>query len=579
MGQAESSNVAQAVSNVSNYVSQSTKANAAQANAIAQSINLSNCTIEVVGNFTATESSTVLQTNNQITSATQDTSLNNNIAQQMLQQATSKVGTLGLGYADASNSASQMVNDTNQIVDAMTTSASQYSATAESFNCDNSYISVGGNFDIDLSSSSNFLSSQTLSNSQTSDVVNDVSQSITQKATATVEGLADLLIALALIVAVIIWALLKPLSTGAAKVGVGIILSFAMAALVGWAYVDNLPPFFNSPGNCANGSSLGGCLSSCINPTEQTINLKNPPLRYSYGLTVGDKSITSPGNLPDGAINLVQIVIASVNKNPDNGGYTVDTYTNLQTIIAGYQALATSIGVTNIPNPLMVVKNSNGKASKIPIEYMTSAGGAKGSAAMCTPKILSAVVGAPGIVSDCPSSVDPANLDDSTDPTNGIANLNDLAWQNYLNSTSPVPSPVGPNDTPLDRALFARFVLVDMMGIVDLNVYIQPTELVRYGPDMSEVMQAQNVAPINANKVFQFIPSSQPSDAGYRNCITSGGTLNGIFGVCGDNTYKFQNFMKKIGGWIILGIVGIAFLYMFITWIKNRGSGNSETKH
>lgn len=572
MGQAESSNVAQAISNVSNYVSQSTVANASQANDIAQSINLSNCTIDVVGNFTATESSTVLQSNNQITSATQDTSLNNNIAQQMLQQATSKVGTLGLGYADASNSASEMVNDTNQIIDTMTTSVSQYSATAESFNCDNSYISVGGNFDVDLSSSSNFLSSQTLNNSQTSNVVNDVSQSITQKATATVEGLADLLIAIALIVAVIIWALLKPLSTGAAKVGVGIILSFAMAALVGWAYVDNLPPFFNIPGNCAYGSSLGGCSSSCIKPTEQTINLKNPPIRYSYGLSPGDKSIPSPGGLPVGTINLVQLAISSVNKNIDNGGYTIDTYDNLSDIISRYKVLATKIGVTNIPNPLMIVLNSSGKIAQIPIEYRTSAG-SKGSAGLCTPKILSAIVGAPGILSACPSTMDPDKLDVTTDRTQGIANLNSVAWQNYLNSPNSSP------DASQDRALFARFVLMDMAGLVDLNIYIQPTELVRYGPDMADVIQAQNIQSINANKIFQFIPSSQPYDSGYRNCITGGGTVNGIFGVCGDNTYKFQNFMKKIGGWIILGIVGIVFLYMFIIWIKNRGNGNSETKH
>ena len=174
MGAAESNNVSSAVTNVSNFVEQSTTANSDQVNEVKESVNLHNCTIKLRGDFNVNESAKLAVINNQIVQAHQNTNLNNNIQQQMLQQAVSKVGSLGIGYASASNAASEFVNNSNSIINAISGSASQYNSTNLSFDCDRSYIEAN-NLNINFNSSADFLSTQTLKNKQVNKIVNDVS--------------------------------------------------------------------------------------------------------------------------------------------------------------------------------------------------------------------------------------------------------------------------------------------------------------------------------------------------------------------------------------------------------------------
>ena len=231
MGAASSSNAATAVANVANFVNNSTSANSSAVSNVEQSITLSNCYIKLSGDFNARESATLAQKNSQIVSAKQDSNVTNNIAQEMLQQAQSSVGTLGIGYAEASNSASVMINDTNQIINALTVGCTQYSAVNQKFNCDGSTI-VAKNLNIGFSSISNFLSNQTLNNDQVANVVNDVSQTIQQKATATVEGISGMMLLILLAVAVIIYVASKPLSSGAIKVIIGVVLCFLVLGII-----------------------------------------------------------------------------------------------------------------------------------------------------------------------------------------------------------------------------------------------------------------------------------------------------------------------------------------------------------
>lgn len=563
MGAAQSSNVANAVSNVANYVSQSTTANDTQTQSLSESVKFIDCTVQISKDLNVKESAQFSVTNTQISQATQDTNLLNNIQQQMLQNAASEVGFLGIGYADASNSASEFVNDTNQIVQDMNEGASQGSFVSQDFTCERSYISAQ-NLDIDLSSSTDFLSQQTLNQQQTAKIVNDISQTVTQKASATVQGISGLILLLLLLLAVIIYGLTKPLSSGSVKIIVGVIVVFIVAGIMTWMYLKSCPPFFGSTNECIYGSSIGGCTDQCINMEASQISLKNTPFRYIYGLMPGD--ISTPGG------NLVQMAIAASNPGQtaggagNNGGYTMDTCNNLQARINTYASYAASLGIDNVPNPLTNFtdeKPSNGASYwQIPTEFMI------GGNNSCTPQILQLAVGAQGNISECVSYspgdqrtntiVDPQTqgMTGTNDPSLAVANFNISAWNTYLQ-----------NDPQNVKAKFARFVLCDIIGNIDLHLYMQDDELVKYvDPNNNPV-----VGPAKNYPTYTYLYNPSASTISYRDGMTGGGVIHGSVGVCNNKTYKFQTFMKKVGIWILVGLLIVAFGWMFYTWYRGKG--------
>jgi hypothetical protein len=556
MGAAESKNVAEAVADVTNSVSQSTQADSTQVDQISNNISLSGC--QIFGNLDVNAVSTSLVTNQQILKASQNTNLKNNIQQQMLQSASSKVGAMGIGYATASNAVSTMVNDTNTIVNAMAASASQYALTDNNFTCDNSVIR--GNVKINFTDNKKFLSSQTLDNQQVSDIVNDVTQKVSQKATATVEGLGGLLIAIALIITAIGYTLTKPFTTGPLKLVLLLIIIFIVGALMTTAYMKSLPPFFSKPSQCIAGSRMGLGDAECINMEHGVIEMEKPPLRYAYGLLPDDDSL-SQGNMLQMAISM-----ASGNSpgSPmtNNGGYNMRTKATLDGKIAGFDDLAKNIGIPNIPNPLY-----NPLEASLPTKYFsidnsyikTKGGGG------CTPGIQQYSPNGATSSADCPmytKNTDMIDANKDNEPM-GLANLNIDAWNDYVNMANPKSQ--GGNDTAEARALFARFVLayiMDPAGYVDMHIYIDENEPV-ITPD-----GAQGLARDFPGKVYKFKPTDIPRGTPGRVGIQSGGTIHGSVGVVNDTTYKFQSFMTKIGKWILLAF--LVFVMLFIIFYNKK---------
>lgn len=571
MGNAQTSNVAQAVSNVANFVNQSTTANASQINELKTNVTFTQCVVDA-DKLEVNEAANLMQKNCQIVQAAQDTNLLNNIQQQMTQVAASKVGTLGIGYASANNSASELVNDTNSVMQSMTGAASQFSSTDQSFTCDRSYIKAK-DFSINFSDTADFLSSQTLNQGQTTQIVNDISQSIKQKATATVEGIAGLILAILLILAIIIWALMKPLSTGAAKVGVGIAVCFLLVGIMVFMYIRECPPFFSEPNECVPNSSLGkgdDDNAECINLKPHNTSLSKTPLRYVFGLT--------PANDPNGTMgNLMQMAISALqNASKDNGGYRMDVANYFQTnVIPNYVQAASLMGVSsNIPN-LLIPYNNNWY--QIPKEYTQSSGsGEPGDrSGICTPKILQLSSGAQGTTLTCATLIDPVvqNFPTTTNANEAIANLNVQGWDDYLDMVNP-PS-ISSTDNRQNRALFARFVLLDIIGQVDLSVYIFPNEIVKFFDPVKGTIT--DLAANHTQQCTRYTPITPPND--WTSGISGGGTVSGLMGVWNTNTYKFQNFMKNIGGYILASILGLTFIYMGYSHFSNKdkpeSSGNS----
>jgi len=564
MGSAQSRNVSKAVTNISNYVSNSTTVNTEQVNNVESSININNCTIELSGDLNARSSATLMQSNNQIATSLQDANLNNNIQQQMLQESTSKVGFLGIGFADASNSANSLVQSTSKITNDVRQSANQYSNTSNTFDCNRSSIDAK-NLNISFNSDSQFLSSQTLGNTQTSRIVNTISQKIDQKATAVVEGIGAFLVALLLILAVIIYAVGKPLDSGAGKIAVSIGVVFLLALIITGMYLRNTPPLFSKKSECIKHSAIGlgsgSTVAECTDmKAEQKINLESPPTKYIYPILPGEYS-TSGGNLVQMAI--AQISGQSKSGAGANGGYRSDTYRNLETRLTKYAPYANILGIDNIPNPLKLpdTGDSDKPYYAIPEQYIPNLG-ETGNGSKCTPGTVS--VGTLTDLSDfniCTQPNQPQNFpygrpfsptafSKTNNPYLGVANLNLEAWKNYLAIDS--------DDV---KALFARFVLCDIIGTIELHYYVKNNELIKFVDDKT-------------NRVIIGFPSEHPEDTyffrpntsinNWASELSGPGYIEGYVGELDNRQYRFNTFVKNIGIWIMLAMILLTFFYMAI---------------
>lgn len=581
MGQAQSSNVASAVANVSSFVNNSTTANSAQVNSLTNNTDFVNCFVKLSGDLNVETTSQILIQNHQITTANQDANVDNNIQQQMLQEATSKVGMLGIGFADANNSCSEMVNATTSITNAMNTYANQYSATSNNFNCDNSVI-IADNINIGFNTDTNLMSNQVLNNSQVAQITNNISQTVTQKASATVEGIGALLFIIVLIIGILVWGVTKTLSSGGVKIATAIIIFALIIMAVVYMYLRSTPPFFSEPSSCILYSDLGkgpdmfqseGVINECINYKNQSIALSSAPIRYGIAL-LPSFATTSGGNL-------LQMAIASASGQSqstgggDNGGYRIDTLQALEIVrnSSYMQTLSTKLGIPIPPNPLYNPSNGSSQGFyAIPIQYLVSVGGGDGqnSGSSCTPSTIQVVSGAPPPQPNtCPRTIDPQYLTFTTSPSLGIANLNESAWKTYINSATGQG-----NDTPLYRSLFGRFYLCSVIGSIPLHIYVLPNEPISFADESNQLQIG--LASEYPGKTYLFNPGNAP-DPLWAKAIIGGGTITGPVGIVNDKTYKFSKFMRNIGGYIILALFIIALGVLGYNWYSTRKSnGNAK---
>ena len=554
MGVSQSKNVASAVQNVSNYVDNTTSANSDQVSQLEQSQNFTNCLVNLTDDFNIKNAANLSIKNEQILKALQNADIKNDLQQSVLQEAISKVGSLGIGYASASNSASMLVNSSNIITNAMKAASSQYNQTSQNFNCENSTI-IARNLNIDFSNTADFLSSQVLDNSQVATVVNNISQKLTQKASATVEGLAGFLLALAVLIIAVGYTLAKPLTTGGGKIIIVVILLVVILLVLSFMFIRKTPPFFNENNDCSPFSIFGGCEDECINVKKGVKKIDNSPLRYIYGLKYGDTSLSEA--------NLVQIVISFTNKaSRSNAGYNMYRLQELKDKVEDIYSELADNGLPfdkgdRIPDLLKEVKP--GENYDIPQEYLKS-GDDSTRASSCTPSFLQYVTydtSNESTWSECPQNgviSDKSKSKSSMSKETLMANLNKDEWNAWLNSDS--------------RAKHARYVLCDLLeGLIELNVYIDDDELVKY-KDENGITKIHYASDEESSKYCYKFNSFAPYK--FRTGLTNGGTLTGPYGVCNNNTYKYHTFMTKIGSWIMLVLLLVFFAFLFFQWKTNK---------
>lgn len=548
MGASQSKNVASAVAEVTNSISQQTSADQSQVDVISQKVNLANCSFATGGDFNVNLFASSAQESTQILEALQDTQVQNDLAQKMAQEAMSRVGPMAVGFAEATNNVSTFAKAKNTVVNAMRATSQQMSISQQEFNCENSTFNIGGSINWDFSSEADFLSKQTVDNTQVANLVNNISQDVSQKATATVVGFGGAIIALAILIAAIGYAVAKPLNSTSGRILVSSIILIVLAIVLATMYLYNTPPFFQKPLMCSPYSQIGGCTDTAlcvdVNPQKMTY-IQNPPLRYIHSLIGG------------GGANSGVLLYMVISASPDepNMGYTYNRYVFFQDQDPSKNnrwnfdrfwnddALYPSMKPDQLPNPLALPNN---KLCKIPNEYRVGSGDY--NFGKCTPRPFT-MIGQDN-VANCTGAGPcfPAAQGDNAQTIMSIAN--DDAWREYLNDPSA--------ERRILHQKHARFVLSHFLEYPCM-FYVQDDELVTV---QDQVYRASNVI----NKSYKF------QDYGGNPNIffvgtENGGHLVGPVGVYSDNTYKLKKFMKNIGVYILLLFIITALL---IVWLRRK---------
>ena len=594
MGGAQTKNTADLSSSVSNYVSQSTTTSNDQVFDVSNQMALNGC--DVGGDVNYKAAATIVAKNRQISTAMQDSSVANTISQQLDQNASSTVGSLGIGFADASNSLSMSTKLTNKVSNAMQTSSNQAAYMNNEFICTGS--SIGGTINVDFENNADFSSDQVASNKQVSDIENTISQTASQTATAKVQGLFAFLLILAFAIAIIGVTAAKAFSSGGMKVILIIILVFLIVTWFTWMYVASIPPLFDENKTCSPvDMNLTACGNTCVKIQYRETILKLPPTKYQYSLIEDE-------------VNLLQMYISSIGNSStqmgNNAGYhgaawkkCSDTSTDSAD---GYTGLYWSDDVAEhrpadlpqAPSPLWLpcitdsstptyYKNNN----KI---YMITDEVTMGGS--CTPGrtewnfLPSSAVSGDNADSDNPcQNVDsddhtlnltssPVSKENITDAH--LAQLNYAAWSAYLNGYNTGPytyaitkdSPEG--DTLEARANRARFLFTANMKSVQNYVYVYDEEqvIVTVPPTGNKDQQTLIMTGAEAqyqypDRVFRFTPLRAPINR--QTPLTGGGTLGGYLGYCDDTDYKIHQAFNTWGLYVMIvlfvGVILFAVLF------------------
>ena len=583
MGGAMSSNVASAVSEVSNSISNTTSVNTDQLNEQTNQFISNHCLIKLSGDLNINAVTETSIKNDQITKVNSKTNFNNNIQQSVLQTALSKIGSLGIGFAEATNNTNLFCQITNDVVNSVSTYAGQFNTQTQQVFCNDSTI-IAKNLNINFSNSSDFYNKQILENTNVTDITNQISQSIVQKASATVEGLAGFLIALALVIASFGYSVAKPLSSGSFKIIIVVALVVVLVGVAVWLWLVKAPPFFNDPIDCALYSNLQpkNC-EECINPQMKKISIKYAPIKYLFPLSETDgepKGIAEKCSL----IGLSQV--ASSGQFSNNGGYTMTGYNKISDIITDLTSKLNDISKKispssalyecikfNIPN-LFTNPGDTKNYILIPKQFILgSSSSGDNLSGIYTPGSCfynknGTDIGDPDNWAKPPDNSQPyywSNPQTTTDPTLGIANKNDYGTNSvseWIGKCKSISKTIG--------LAYVRFVLTYILNQsmptgskLDLNVYQIQDELVYYYNTKTEKYEIDISSNPDIKDYLQNFVSISELD--FQNGNSGSGTIELMMGVCNNREYKFQKFSKNIGIWIlvcfIIILIGIVVLH------------------
>ena len=346
----------------------------------------------------------------------------------------------------------------------------------------------------------------------------------------------------------------------------------------------------------------------CINPSMRTVKVKSAPIKYLFALT---DSNNNPHGIAPGANLLGMATIASSGELANNAGYTM---TGLNAINKSLQELIhfgvgtlnskLSIKVANqspflskmlllqIPNLLTnpaynLASPHNEHYIKIPDQFILASQSDTDKVGIFTPGSVRYV--SKGTKSNPESwqsapvyETDIYWLDDGTDtdkhpkltdnPSAGLANPNFLVKDSGINKWIKEINNID-GYGPVGHA-YIRFVLLYILNNgmqggakVDLNVFQIAEELVYFKQEDSNTWEIDIAANTEITKYCQYYQGNSTPD--FANGNNGEGTIELMLGICNNREYKVSQFFKKIGSWIILGIV---ILLVILSILHTRGA-------
>lgn len=595
MGAAQTKNVATATTKISNKISNTTTTNAAQVNNIKNNIILQECTFDAGNDIQMLNAATTQQQSKQISSGTSSSSLSNDIQQSMIQEASSTVGSMGVGYATASNATNQFAESSNDVRNAVESVSQQLSDTDNNIICKDSYFRASGDINFGNKGATSAFSDQLSQSENMTDIINKVSQKSDQKATAKVEGLAGFILALAVLVAAFGYSVAKPLASGGGKMLIAGIMIIVLICIGVALYLNKAPPFFNDDNDCSYARpDIGGCDAECINPRLTKIKLDKTPLKYIVPVLPGKNKGSAYEN--SSLLGMaVQAIDMSEQGHKNNSGYNGAHAKNVQNQLTAVWHEISEKGVLpdGITDPPAILYNPYVKESSSWYEMANGykidpgAGVEDGCVNICSPKSMVIkdwktpkppdpdllVLFADGDGCMCNTYYDASTdgLRSTTTDVDGVMNLNTVDWEDWVNNP---PS----GWTSNDMKMLARFILLKLsVSMVDFSIYTNDNEIVVYTDNdrQTQMDLAKNVITNNSGEIYKWQPS-QGAPSELLDGWTGGGLLIGVTGTCDDNTYKLHKFMRNIGGYIMLLLVIFVFGYMFFTTKKASGNKNSS---
>ena len=291
---ANASNVSDIVTNVSNNLVTTVGQNQAQYANFVNKIDVDYNDIE--GSIKLEVLNSNISKANAILSSESNQSVDNQLEQDLLQEALGKVGALGLGVAETSNYVKSVTDMKTAIKKSTFQNLTQVASSINQLRVRGNKIK--GDLKYFLENTSNFLSEQLLEDKSVQAAENKVKQTISQKASSTVESAGLYIFLILIAIAIIIFlvyaggsaAIVKLLDS---KLGIVIVVSVIVTVVLvilsialAVSFLLKLPPYFNKEPLCQKASEEQLCgENECIVPEgakETKVYMKAAPLNQMF---------------------------------------------------------------------------------------------------------------------------------------------------------------------------------------------------------------------------------------------------------------------------------------------------------
>ena len=273
----------------------------------------------------------------------------------MMQEAMSKVGSLGVGMASASNFMSMYAEASTNILNSLSSDVSSSSRQKNlvdmTDNCKTGNLNPDMVMEIDQGNDSKQVVQNVVEYSAVSNVTSQISQIMKQTASATVESAAMALFAIAAIIAALGYGVSS--SVGAAAKPF-VLFGVVIAAMLGVIYMSNeeVAPFFNKPQYLSTHFNFGKeCEEALVDVDVRTLSIRSEPLQYAIGVVEPNKTVT--GSL----LSMAIANFATTEGMKYNGGYNMETMHRLDAYLTDLHEYAKSVADKEVEQKINTLFN------------------------------------------------------------------------------------------------------------------------------------------------------------------------------------------------------------------------------